>query len=307
MSGFYIGDSSPSHPPSTIANDNSDASSTTSSLDLPYPEPLPRSAFLAPDFTPTSYLSTLHNRHQTLEDLRSELRARSQLLSRELLDLVNGNYQDFLGLGRSLKGGDEKVEEVRVGLLGLRKEVEACRDVVGERESEVVRLLGEKVGIRREIVVGRRLVEFDARLRALEEELLVEAVGGKAGLANGGGGGDESEVEDEDSEEDEDEEDSEEEEGGTFGVSIAKLRRHSLQYRVVQRLEKGLADHPFVTAQAPRMIKVRNTLLLDLSSALQQAKSAGVSGQGRIVKIMNIYADMDESAEAVKVLKSLKT
>ncbi|CAI6293871.1 unnamed protein product [Periconia digitata] len=297
MSNFYFGSSSS---PSVTQEDPASPTSSTSDLDtLPYPEPLPRSAFLAPDFTPTSYLSTLHNRHQTLEDLRSELRARSQLLSRELLDLVNGNYQDFLGLGRSLQGGDEKVEEVRVGLLGLRKEVEGCRDVVGRREGEVGELVEEKVGVRRGIVLGRRLVEFDARLKALEEELLVDGGAvGKNGEVEGSG--------DEDSSEEDEDEDSEGE-GDTFGVSIARLRRHSLQFRIVLQLEKSMADHPFVEAQAPRLIKVRNTLLLDLSSALQQAKNAGVSGQGRVVKIMNIYADMDESVEAIKVLKSLKT
>lgn len=196
------------------------------------------------------------------------------------------------------------MEEVRVGLLGLRKEVEGCRDVVEKREVEVGALVAEKVGIRREIVVGRRLVEFDDRLKALEEELVVDMAGGKAGLTNGGVHSEDSGDEDSEEDDEEDEEDSEDE--GTFGVSIAKLRRHSLQYRVVQQLERGLADHPFVIAQASRMIKVRNTLLLDLSSALQQAKSAGASGRGRMVKIMKIYADMDESAEAVKVLKSLK-
>ena len=79
------------------------------------------------------------------------------------------------------------------------------------------------------------------------------------------------------------------------------------QWRLIQQCEKGVGEtHPFITAQAPRMMKVRNTLLLDLSTALQQAKGAGTSGADRVMKIMRIYADMEESAEAVKVLKSLK-
>jgi hypothetical protein len=54
------------------------------------------------------------------------LRSRSQLLNKELLDLVNSNYQDFLNLGNSLHGGEEKVEEVRIGLLGFRKAWVVC-------------------------------------------------------------------------------------------------------------------------------------------------------------------------------------
>ncbi|KAH7071460.1 oligomeric golgi complex component, COG2-domain-containing protein [Paraphoma chrysanthemicola] len=273
-----------------------DASSTTSDksdLDtLPYPTPLQRNDFLVHDFSPATYLSTLSNRHQTLEDLRSELRARSQLLSKELLDLVNSNYQDFLNLGNSLHGGEEKVEEVRVGLLGFRKEIAGLNKVVQEREGEVSVLLEERRDVRGKIEVGRRVVEFDERVRELEEDLDITG-SGKAGAQD-------------DISDSEDDEDDDDDEDVNYGVSIAKLRRNVMQYRLVQGLEKSLGEHPFVAAQAMRMGKVRSTLLLDLSTALQQSKSAGAAGSGRVVKVMKIYADMEESAEAIKVLKSSK-
>jgi hypothetical protein len=79
-----------------------------------------------------------------------------------------------------------------------------------------------------------------------------------------------------------------------------------MQYRLIQELEKSLDAHPFIAAQAARMTKLRSTLLLDLSTALQQAKSGGTAGSGRTLKVMEIYAQMEESGEAVKVLKSLK-
>jgi hypothetical protein len=73
---------------------------------------------------------------------------------------------------------------------------------------------------------------------------------------------------------------------------------------VIRVAEKELGAHPFVVAQVPRMAKVRSTLLLDLSTALRQAKTAGASG--RVMRIMKVYADMEEAGEAVKVLKGLK-
>jgi hypothetical protein len=262
---------------------------------LPFATPLQRKDFLAPDFSPAAYLSTLHNRHQTLEDLRSELRSRSQLLSKELLDLVNANYQDFLNLGNSLHGGEEKVEEVRVGLLGFRKEVGGLMEEVGERERDVGEALRERREVRGKIEVGRRLVDYDARLKEVEAELMIETTGQETIILG-------EEVSDSDEDEDEDEE-----EGGNYGVSIVKLRRNVVQYRLVQELEKQLGEHPFVAAQASRIAKVRSTLLMDLSTALKQAKSAGTAGSSRVMKVMKIYADMDESAEAVKVLKTLKS
>lgn len=261
---------------------------------LPFATPLRRSDFLTPDFTPSTYLSTLHNRHQTLEDLRSELRARSQLLSKELLDLVNSNYQDFLNLGNSLHGGEEKVEEVRVGLLGFRREVVGLKGVVEDREDEVRMLLGQRRDVRGRIEVGRRLVDYDARLKELESDLLIETSGNEPIILG-----------EEVSDSDEDEEDEDDEEGG-YGVSVAKLRRNVMQFRLLMELAKGLEEHPFVAAQESRMLKVRSTLLTDLRTALQQAKSAGANSPGRVVKILRIYADMEESPEAVKVLKSLR-
>lgn len=282
---MQIDDSSSPASPTHHASSDSD-----SDTDLPYPEPLPRSAFLNPEFTPQKYLSTLHNRHQTLEDLRTELRSRSQLLSRELLDLVNANYTDFLSLGASLKGGDERVEEVRVGLLGFRKEVANLKEGVVSREREVESLVKQREEVRRNIAVGQRLIAFEEGLRNLEEALVIEARTAPDS--------------DSDEEEDEDDDDDDDEEGVLGGLSIAKLKRHVLQYKIVQEQEKVLGEHPFVVAQAPRMAKVRSTLLLDLSTALRQAKVAKASGS--VLKIVKVYADMDEPGEAVKVLKGLK-
>src|SRR5436305_13905624 len=155
--------------PSSRSSDNED--------DLPYPAELPRSAFLTPTFTPTSYLATLTSRHQTLEDLRSDLRERSALLSRELLDLVNTHYQGFLSLGESLNGGEEKVEEVRVGLLGFRNDVTGVRDSLRSRRVEVQGLLKQRKDVRMQIGIGQSLLEVAERLEELEERLMVTSVG----------------------------------------------------------------------------------------------------------------------------------
>jgi hypothetical protein len=192
-----------------------------------------------------------------------------------------------------LHGGEEKVEEVRVGLLGFRKEIDGLNKVVEEREQEVGELLEERRDVREKIEFGRHLMDYDARLKELEEDLDINVTVKEANR--------DDDVSD--SEEDEDEDD---EDDASYGVSVAKVGRNVMQYKLIQELEKSIGEHPFIAAQAARMTKVRSTLLLDLSTALQQAKSAGWSGSGRLMRIMKIYADMEESAEAVKVLKSLK-
>ncbi|KAI7597069.1 hypothetical protein KC319_g23288, partial [Hortaea werneckii] len=105
----------------TTTSATSDISDDDDLSTLPLPQALSRTEFLAPNFNPHSYLTSLNprSRHQTLEDLRTDLRQRSQQLNQELLDLVNSNYESFLDLGQSLRGGEEKVEGVRVGGLGF--------------------------------------------------------------------------------------------------------------------------------------------------------------------------------------------
>ena len=179
---------------------------------------------------------------------------------------------------------------MRVGLLGFNKEVHLLERLVAEREDEVKELVQERRKTRQEIEVGRRLVEFEARLRECEEGVIGEEARGDVS--------DSSESEDEDDGDDDDTQ---------YGTSIARLRRNVVQYRLVQEGGKGLEEHPFVAGQAQRVARLRSTLLLDLSTALQQAKKAGTPGAGRVMQIMKIYADMEEQGEAVKVLKKLKS
>ncbi|KAK3110225.1 hypothetical protein LTR53_015689, partial [Teratosphaeriaceae sp. CCFEE 6253] len=170
MSNFYIPSSTtttsvstPAYPSTTSSDDDEDT--------LPYPTELPRSAFLVPDFDPQTYLSSLRNRHQTLEDLRADLRQRSQLLNQEMLDLVNGNYEEFLTLGADLRGGEEKVDGVRVGVMGFRREVEGVRKHVGERQEKMGGLMQEKQEVQRDVGVGRALLEVESRIGEMEATL----------------------------------------------------------------------------------------------------------------------------------------
>lgn len=282
MSKFYF--STPSA--ASSASDDED--------NLPYPLALPRSDFLSPTFSAPTYLSTLSNRHQTLEDLRSDLRERSQALSKELLDLVNTNYEQFLSLGSDLKGGEERVEDVRVGLLGFNRGVSDVREKVVGRRREVEGLLVEKRGVGQEIVVGRRCLEVHERLEELEDRLMVASLGRAVN-------GDEEAW----SESEEDDDGEGEVEGG---MSARKLQRLVGDYRYLERLGESVGrDHPFIAAQESRMLRARNTILLDLSTALKQAVGLKEGGQARLVKILSIYRDLGAGDEAIKILKDLKT
>lgn len=272
-----------------------DDSSASSDDNLPYPKPLTRASFLTPNFDPTTFLSTLRNRHQTLEDLRAELRTRSQDLNKELLDLVNENYQDFLSLGSSLKGGDEKVEEVRLGLLGFRREVEGLRGKVDGRRKEVEQLVEERKRIRESVQVGRQLLEIERKIGELEESLMLASTGPRKAEANG----EENDVSDSEEESDEETESS--------GIGIPRLRRHMEQYKSVKSaIERTGPEHPFLVRQEERVLRLKQTVLLDLNSALKQAVAGGEDMRGDLLNLLGMYKQMGGASEAMQILKESK-
>jgi len=284
MSGFYFGD------------DSLSVSSADDEDNLPYPEALPRSDFLAANFDASEYLSTLADRHQTLEDLRSDLRERSQALSKELLDLVNTNYEQFLSLGSDLRGGEEKVEDVRVGLLGLKRGFEEVQGKIRARGQEVDDLLREKTRVNKKISMARTMLELDARLEELEDKLMMGSVDRQTREEAWSG-----------SDDDEDEEDVLEN-VTAGGTSIKTLQRLVRDYRQTVHIAEAAGDETaFVAAQEQRMGRVRNVLLLDLNTALKEANGSDNSSRARLVKVLDIYREMGEAAEAVKILKGLKS
>ena len=208
---------------------------------------------------------------------------------------MNSNYQDFLSLGSSLQGGEEKVEEVRVGLLGFKRDVEGLKEKVDDRRKEVDQLVEEKRRVRKEIQRGRGLLEVDQRLEELEEGLLLKLKGATT----------RRETDTDDIEISESEEDSGNE-AAKNSTSISRLQRRVIQFVYTRKLaDKIGSDQPFIAKQEERLSRVRNTLLLDIGSAFKQI-STNEHARGTTLKILNIYRELGEPDEALRILKDRK-
>ncbi|PWY79613.1 hypothetical protein BO70DRAFT_380213 [Aspergillus heteromorphus CBS 117.55] len=304
MNRFRFGDSDESA--SASASDFDDDDDTSG---LPFPEPLSRASFLTPDFDPAAYLSSLTNRHQSLEDLRQELRDLDQLLSRELLDLVNENYRDFLSLGSALQGGEEKVEQVRVGLLAFQRDVQAIRDKVEARQQEMEQLLKEKRSLKAATNVGRALLDFANRVEELEKKLMI---GDNPRQPRDGSSDDDPDSDSDLLESASDESDEEELPNGASStaslVSLKTLDHHIRKYVYLTRLSARIGDdHPFLQGQQPRMSKIRSAVLLDLKTALEQASHAGEKRDTKTLAVLRLYKLMGEHTTAVSALKNMKS
>ncbi|RDA87571.1 hypothetical protein CP532_3969 [Ophiocordyceps camponoti-leonardi (nom. inval.)] len=279
---------------STDDNDEDDAP-------LPFPAALPRSDFLASEFHPAAYLSALPHRHQTLEDLRADLRDRSSAISAELLELVNANYTAFLSLGSELQGGDDRVEGLRVALLGFRRAVDEIKANVARRRCETSVLNVQLRRVRSSVSRARAMLDLSDRLSALEERLAI--------TPEGQGQTDESVAVDAEAADDDDDDDAEDTEGsdadGLLGSPPARLLQSARECRRLQALAAALdAQHPFVVKMQRRLSRCRSTLLLDLSNALKEARGAGHGGHDRVLRYLEIYRVLESPREAVKALRS---
>ncbi|KAK8110632.1 uncharacterized protein PG998_007089 [Apiospora kogelbergensis] len=269
---------SPSRPNSSRrfnlpSSSSSDTDGDDDPNNLPFPTALPRSDFLSPSFDAASYLSSLSERHQTLEDLRQDLRDRSAAISTELLELVNANYT----------GGEERVEDVRVGLLGFRRAIEEVKGRVGDRGREIQGLSTELGGVRGEIETGRRMLELNDRLELLEGRLALDG----------------AEVDSDESEDDEDEE-----ENQIVGSSATKLAALAKDYTTIDAMADDIGrDTSYVKKLAERIAKCRATILLDVGTTIKAAKKAGPSGQEKLIKLMAVCSTLDAQKEAIKALK----
>jgi len=248
---------------------------------LPFPKPLDRSSFLTPDFDATAFLSSLTSRFQTLEDLQTELRDLSQQLNKELIDIVNDNYQDFLSLGSTLSGGEEKIEDIRAGLLAFQRDIRGVRDLVERRREEVAELLERKKEIRRETGVGTALLEIAERVDVLEEKLKVsmpKAVETATKVEGEGIGGEqwsEGWLEEAAINESDDEYDSHE----RIGVP-PRLKRRTEEFLILKHLiSRHSPQHPFISAQEGRIRKMQEIILSDLDTAVRREPQVKVKQQ----------------------------
>ncbi|KAL1892973.1 hypothetical protein Sste5346_006653 [Sporothrix stenoceras] len=286
-------------------------------LGLPFPTALSRKDFLTPAFDATAYLSSLFpsgddntssQRLQTLEDLRAELRERSSAISAELLELVNANYTSFLGLGDELKGGDEKVEDVRVALFGFRRSVEDVQARVRERRVAVGDACQELGQVRTAIDTGRRLLELDERVAQLEDKLSIGESGAQKTTSVNDEGLDFADIDEDEEDEEEDEDDNDETSPVFVASGPRKLVALARDLLLATRLADSLGHQlPLVKKIDERLTKCESTLIMDLNAAVKEARSISRSknkaAQARLLKLLAVYRVLDREDEVVRVLK----
>lgn len=209
----------------------------------------------------------------------------AQSLNRELVDLVNDNYQDFLSLGSTLAGGEEKLGEIRVGLSGFTRDVKLLKDQVTQKTEEVATALEDKRALQKQISMCYALLETADRLDALETWLNIARPVRvpKDGEADSRLKTDEWEEQWQDTPIDG--EDDVDESTGTS----TRLKHYVDQYLALQVLNSRFSRHPFVVAQQTRVARIHDVLQQNLEDAARQQTELRLKQ-----KIIRLRAQLDE-------------
>ncbi|KAK9247593.1 oligomeric golgi complex component, COG2-domain-containing protein [Lipomyces tetrasporus] len=225
---------------------------------LPYPKPIQRSSFSAPvDFDPDSFLVSQH-RYQRLEDLHRQLTNWSSVLQKELVELINRDYADFVGLGKSVSGGSAKVDDMKLVVIGFRREIEGISSRLQSVIEEMDDLLQKKRTLREKENLGRSLISYALGLQALEIGLHIDSSSAT----------DSTELED------------------TYPTPASRLKSLTAQYHSVRHRLKNLPkDHPFVVGQDSRIDKIRKELIEELKC--QQDREARIELLSCLAGIVN--------------------
>ncbi|CAH9106187.1 unnamed protein product [Cuscuta epithymum] len=147
------------------------------------PQWLNPSLFLSKDFDPETYISDLRT-FVPLETLRSELRSHLSSLQRDLIDLINRDYADFVSLSTKLTDVDAAVVRMRAPLLEIRSKISAFREAVESSLSALLSRLKQRAdaGEAREVL---ELLLDTFHVVSKVEKLIKELPSGATNLTNG--------------------------------------------------------------------------------------------------------------------------
>ncbi|CUM64608.1 uncharacterized protein PRCAT00002216001 [Priceomyces carsonii] len=97
---------------------------------FPYPTTISRSEFQEfNDHNIDDFLYE-HHRFSSIDSLIRELEELSHGLNKELLDLVNNEYSGFIELGKSINGGLELINSIKVDLNNFRNDLVSANETL---------------------------------------------------------------------------------------------------------------------------------------------------------------------------------
>ncbi|CAG8671900.1 10692_t:CDS:10, partial [Funneliformis caledonium] len=258
---------------------STDNSHLSSGVPLPFPQPLNREMFATPEFNADNFLA--NRRHLPLDELKKELIAHLKSLKSELVEMINRDYSSFVDLSTNLKGVDKVIEEVARPLGKMREEVEGVRMILQGVIDSLENQLAYRASIREKKASLQLLINIHESVRKVENLLLISSESGSSLISK-----DDS------------------------GNNAKQIERVAIEYNQMQYLVNKGKDLPFVENIGWRIIRIKDTLRINLSSALRSAlqfvkdQSNTTQSKEILTQILRTYALIDQTKSAEEVIKT---
>ncbi|KII92438.1 hypothetical protein PLICRDRAFT_172529 [Plicaturopsis crispa FD-325 SS-3] len=157
-----------------LALRDSNKSDSIQDHDLPLFVPLAHSNeyLTAPEFALDDFL--LSRAHESLPDLRAELREYLGALKEELVRLINDDYEAFISLSTDLKGEGVRLQRLKWPLAGLKEQALLSKQELQLIQDAIQGKLRMRATIREEKALLHLLLKISESITRLESLLLIE-------------------------------------------------------------------------------------------------------------------------------------
>ncbi|CAG8499793.1 2025_t:CDS:10 [Diversispora eburnea] len=227
------------------------------------------------NFSSDSFLA--NRRHITLDELKKELTTHLKSLKSELVEMINRDYASFVDLSTNLKGVDKVIEEVARPLGKMREEVQEVRTNLQNVIDSLENQLFHRTSIREKKAALQLLINIHESVRKVENLLLISSESTSTHSP------DES--------------------------NVKQIERVAIEYNQMQYLVSKGKGLPFVENIDWRITRIKETLRINLSSALRSALSMVKnnsnisSSKETLTQILRTYALIDQTKSAEEVIR----
>ncbi|KAI9024918.1 hypothetical protein CLU79DRAFT_813755 [Phycomyces nitens] len=257
-------------------------------------QPLPRqaverSAFTAAEFDPDRFLSS--RRHLGLERLKTELNNHLRLLKAELIELLNRDYQDFINLSTNLKGVDRAMDDLMRPLTRMETQVKTASVHFQQVIDALEKQLDQRAHVRDKKACLKLLLNIHDSVTKVESLLEINVDTTKTSVNTPA-------VVDA--------------EGSDVSVDIGlgkQIERVAIEFNQMQHLVGRGKDLPFVTENAWRITRIKDTLQSKLSKTLSGAlwqlkdNPADKAAHLSLVQCLRTYALIDQVQVAENLIR----
>lgn len=139
---------------------------------LPSARLICRDDFCGETFNVDEFLTKSH-KYQTLDDLHQQLKKWDRQVSQELIDVVNGEYEAFIGVDKVLEGGGSRSEDVKLEVLRFQSEIKRVKQSIKEESRKVATLYRQKKELKELESEALLLLEYGTRLEDIDGQLKI--------------------------------------------------------------------------------------------------------------------------------------